>query len=141
MLGGPDLPGSDGMASRRRSIYFHHSPSSQMDFLKVFDGADPTEAYQRHTSIVPHQALALFNSELTHGQSRQLARKLNTAHADDAKFVQAAYEQILTRTPKANEVALCVEFLKTQTAGTARLRAREKMVHALFNHHEFVTIR
>lgn len=140
-LGGPDLPGGDGMASRRRSIYFHHSPSSQMDFLKVFDGADPTEAYQRHTSIVPHQALALFNSELTHTQSRQLARKLNAAHVDDAKFVQSAYEQILTRTPRANEVVLCVEFLKTQTAATARLRAREKMVHALFNHHEFVTIR
>ncbi|MEE2946992.1 MAG: DUF1553 domain-containing protein, partial [Verrucomicrobiota bacterium] len=140
-LGGPDLPGSDGMASGRRSIYFHHSPSSQMDFLKVFDGADPTEAYQRHTSIVPHQALALFNSELTHAQSRQLARKFNATRTDDAKFVQAAYEQILTRGPRANEVVLCVEFLKMQTAANTRLRAREKLVHALFNHHEFVTIR
>ena len=144
-LGGPDLPGADGMASSRRSIYFHHSPSSQMDFLKVFDGADPTEAYQRHTSIVPHQALALFNSELTLVQSRNLARKLAAANADDAKFVQAAHEQILARTPKANELALCVEFLKTQAGAlkgqNPRLRAREKLVHALFNHHEFVTIR
>ena len=139
-LGGPDLPGSDGMASPRRSIYFHHSPSSQMDFLKVFDGADPTESYQRHTSIVPHQALALFNSELTHVQSRHLARKLNITHAEDAKFIQVAYEQILTRKPKANEMALCTKYLKTQTAVTGRLRARENLVHALFNHHEFVTI-
>jgi len=140
-LGGPDLPGSDGMTSLRRSIYFHHSPSSQMDFLKVFDGSDPTEAYRRHTSIVPHQALALFNSELTHAQSRRLARKFNATSMDDTKFVQAAYEQILTRVPRADEMGLCVEFLKTQTAANTRLRAREKLVHALFNHHEFVTIR
>ena len=112
-----------------------------MDFLKVFDGADPTESYQRHASIVPHQALALFNSELSHVQSRHLARKLDTAHAEDAKFIQVAYEQVLTRKPKANEMALCTEYLKTQTAATDRLRARKNLVHALFNHHEFVTIR
>jgi len=38
-------------------------------------------------------------------------------------------------------MGLCVEFLKTQTAANTRLRVREKLVHALFNHHEFVTIR
>ena len=159
-LGGPNLPGSEGMTSRRRSIYFHHSPSSQMDFLKVFDGADPTEAYQRHTSIVPHQALALFNSKLTLVHSRLLARALAMAHADAAKFVQAAYEQVLSRPAAANELGLCLEFLKAQEVAfradpstlkntsdgslpshNPRLRAREKLVHALFNHHEFVTIR
>jgi hypothetical protein len=159
-LGGPDLPVSDGMTSRRRSIYFHHSPSSQMDFLKVFDAADPTEAYTRHTSIVPHQALALFNSELTLVQSRLLARKLAAANAADKKFVEAAYEQVLSRSVAANEAAVCIEFLKAQEAAfradpstlknttdgslpspNPRLRAREKLVHALFNHHEFVTIR
>ena len=107
--------------------------------MKVFDGADPTEAYQRHTSIVPHQALALFNSALTHAQSRTLATKLSKANADDAKFVRAAYEQILTRAPTAAETKLCLDFL--QSKKIPKPRAREKLVHALFNHHEFVTIR
>ena len=110
-----------------------------MDFLKVFDGADPTEAYQRHTSIVPHQALALFNSELTAAQSRRLAAQLTKAHAGDANFVHAAYEQILTRAPTAEEAKLCIDFLISKKV--PKPRAREKLVHALFNHHEFVTMR
>ena len=117
-LGGPDLP------------------ESRMDFLKVFDGADPTEAYQRHASIVPHQALALFNSDLTAAQSRQLAAKLSKAHTGDGNFIRAAYEQILTRAPTAEELKLCGDFLHEQKSN-----ARERLVHALFNHHEFVTIR
>ena len=134
-----------------------------MDFLKLFDGADTTECYQRHVSIVPHQALALFNSKLSLVQSRRLARRLSKDFADDDSFVKATFEQVLTRAAGENEATLCREFLATREkvyrangessanaqdsndgdrpSGDPRLHARENLVHSLFNHHDFVTIK
>lgn len=162
-LGGPDLPSSDGMKVARRSLYFHHSPDKQMAFLKLFDGADATECYQRHVSVVPHQALALFNSELTLVQSRKLARRLSNDVGDDRAFVEAAFEQVLARPVGDTELKISVDFLaareevyRAQSRATAnaqdseggnesstdpRLHARENLIHALFNHHDFVTIK
>ncbi len=161
--GGPDLPCSDGLAVRRRSIYFHHSPEDQMAFLKIFDGADPTECYNRHVSIVPHQALALLNSKLALVQSRLLARRLSKQFSDPNAFIQAAFEQVLVRQPTAKEIKICRDFLaarektyqaadKSKAATTKaddanqpstapKLHARENLVHSLFNHHDFVTIK
>ena len=161
--GGPDLPCSDGLTVRRRSIYFHHSPEDQMAFLKIFDGADPTECYNRHVSIVPHQALALFNSKLAVVQSRLLARRLSKQFSEPNAFIQAAFEQVLVRQPTEQESKICRDFLaarekayqlndKVQTGTTKaddanqpsadpKLHARENLVHSLFNHHDFVTIK
>ncbi len=163
-LGGPDMPCSDGMSVPRRSIYFHQSPESQMSFLKLFDGADTTECYQRHVSIVPHQALALFNSEVSLVHSRRLARQLSGKLSATEPFIQAAFEQVLCRPATEAEMKIGTEFLAAREAvyqsreepdtGTAtkagsegnpsaepRLHARENLVHALFNHHDFVTIK
>ena len=162
-LGGPDLPCADGLTAPRRSLYFHQSPGRQMNFLKVFDAADTTECYQRHVSIVPHQALALFNSELSLVQSRRLARRLSWVVDDDDSFIEAAFEQVLARPVAGDELGLCREFLARRErayqpdgkasadaedaadgdrpSSQARLHARENLVHALVNHHDFVTIK
>ena len=163
-LGGPALPVADGMAVPRRSLYFHHSPEQQMKFLKLFDGADPTECYSRHVSIVPHQALALFNSELTLVQSRKLAALLSRKQPDNNAFIEAAFEQILSRPPTEIDRHICREFLQSRetvyrtaeatrraTSGDTpnanapstnpRLHARENLIHSLFNHHDFVTVK
>ena len=161
--GGPALPSSDGMSVLRRSVYFHMSPETQMEFLKLFDGADPTECYQRHVSIVPHQALALFNSELVVVQSRLLARRMSKQFDDTDAFIQAAFEQVLSRPVADQELKICRRFLiaredvfrtnettgavaaKTEAANLPsadpRIHARENLVHSLFNHHDFVTIK
>ena len=163
-VGGPDLPVTDGMSVTRRSLYFHHSPEDQMKFLKLFDGADPTECYYRHVSIVPHQALALFNSELTLVQSRKLAARLSREQSDTEGFIQTAFEQVLSRPATQAERQICRGFLAAresvyesqrsptavngQTAGSPnapagdpRLHARENLIHSLFNHHDFVTVK
>ena len=163
-LGGPSLACDDGMTVPRRSLYFHQSPEQQMAFLKLFDGADSTECYQRHVSIVPHQALALFNSEVAVVQSRLLARRLSNEFSADDLFIRAAFEQVVARPVVESELSICQEFLKARTAiyestkvsaqATARdgkhadqpsadprLHARENLVHSLFNHHDFVTIK
>jgi len=164
-LGGPTIPHDQGHAVKRRSLYFQHAAEKQMAFLKLFDVAAVNECYQRKESIVPQQALALVNSSLTLAQSRLLARSLNKQFGpDDEQFVTAAFEQILTRTPKPAELDACRGFLASQVellntnksrltviaasdadatrpAADPALRARENLVHALLNHNDFVTVR
>jgi hypothetical protein len=134
-----------------------------MEFLKIFDVASVTECYSRNESVMPQQALALANSELTLRSSRILALALTKKSGSDAKaFIESAFEQVLSRSPSDAEHAECLAFLKERTQTYAKegpksldgpetdgkapanhpaLRARENLVHVLFNHHEFVTIR
>lgn len=160
-MGGPIINEKQGQTTLRRSIYFRFNTEYKMQFLDQFDLASPTECYQRAESIIPQQALSLNNSALTLNQSRLLARKL--AISEPAEFVTAAFEQVLNRRPSDVERDRCEQFLKQQTelfkapgklepfpanfdsvippATDPRLRAREDLIHVLFNHNDFVTIR
>jgi hypothetical protein len=151
IIGGPEIDHNQGLTMPRRSIYFRHAQEKQMEFLKLFDLAAVTECYQRKESVLPQQSLALFNSELTLRHARLLARELSAkAGNDPAAFTTAAFECVLSRPPTAEETAECVSFLKEQTrrysearasASDPALRACEGLVHALMNHHDFVTVR
>jgi hypothetical protein len=161
-LGGPDIDYHEGLTRPRRSVYFRHAQEKQMEFLKLFDCAAVTECYQRKDSVLPQQALALANSELTIRNAQLLAHDLvERIGADPKEFTQRAFEQILSRPPTGEEMRTCLEFLGRQEdhyrstglskgvtgkAGSApssqpALRARENLVHVLLNHHDFVTIR
>jgi hypothetical protein len=165
-LGGPELDENEGEESHRRSVYFRFSTDSQVEFLKVFDSADPTECYERNESIVPQQALALANSRLSFIKARLLARKLSQqvgAQGGEGLFIAAAFETVLGRPPSAQEHAKTENFLAQQVtlfhhpekskssemaaagevpaSSDPQLRARESLIHALFNHTDFVTIR
>jgi hypothetical protein len=142
-------------------LYFRHAQEKQMEFLKLFDCAAVTECYQRKESIVPQQALALANSDLTLVQARIIARDLDGQMPSDGAFVAAAFERVLSRPPTQDEITLTTAFLEEQSrtasvagrpasgpetdpnkpAGDPRLRARENLVHVLLNHNDFVTIR
>jgi len=161
--GGPDIDEKQGLKVKRRTLYFRHAPEKQMVFSAVFDGPNVTDCYRRKETVIPQQALALANSELTLVQSRLLARALNTsAGADPRAFVTAAFERILVRAATSDEVTDCVAFLVSQArvlsesvpASTAKspedastpsrdpaLRARENLILVLLNHNDFVTIR
>jgi hypothetical protein len=166
-MGGPEIDQNTGQTSRRRSVYFRHAYEKQMKFLELFDGASVNECYRRSTSVVPQQALAMANSKLFLEQSRLLAAGLwkPIAKQKDAQtaFIGFAFQQILSRTPTAEELAECQEFLQQQAdrladpakltrfvggaASTVKpssdpqMRARENLVHVLCNHNDFVTIR
>jgi hypothetical protein len=112
---------------------------------------------------VPQQALALNNSALALTVSRRLAQRLSADGASASAFVTAAFEQVLGRPPTAEERVRCERFLTDQAtllrepakltpfpAGSDAVappsadpaqRARENLVHVLFNHNDFVTIR
>jgi hypothetical protein len=121
-----------------------------MQLLDLFDAPNPCDCYRRTASVVPQQALALSNSDLTAKAGRELAARLS-ANADEATFIRAAFETVLGRTATAAEHIAAVRFLGRQVelfndinsepqpnpAG----RARENLVIALFNHSDFVTVR
>jgi hypothetical protein len=163
-LGGPELDQNQGLTSPRRSLYFRSAPEKQMLFLQLFDMAAPGECYERRESVVPQQALALANSELTVREARRLARRLPVGRPPDpAAYVRSAFEQVLSRPPTSDEEQACTEFLAqrgtlyeqnagdygpttadaadlSKPAAEAGTRARENLVHVLLNHHDFVSI-
>jgi Protein of unknown function (DUF1553)/Protein of unknown function (DUF1549)/Planctomycete cytochrome C len=167
--GGPDLDQTSGLTVPRRSIYFRSSKEKKMEFLSLFDSANPVECYRRSESIAPQQALAMANSTLTLAQSRILAKKLSDSlgnvAAEEAprRFVASAFVRILSREPTEAELTTCLDFLKEQAAKLADpksltafsagptasvppatepvQRARENLVHVLLNHNDFVTVR
>ena len=157
-MGGPEIDQSQGLTSKRRSIYLRNAAEKEVEFLKIFDGPSVNECYQRRPSVMPQQSLALSNSELTQAQAKSLAERLAAeAGADDEAFIRAAYARVLARAPRSEEVTTCAEYLSgkaparpelgssgaTQVANSApnASRLRENLIRVLFNHHDFVTIR
>jgi hypothetical protein len=165
--GGPDIDYNLSSQTPRRSIYLRHAYEKQAKFLELFDGASVNECYRRSASIVPQQALALANSDISVEQARHLAGQLSMASASgpatDEAFVAHAFEQMLGRGPSSAEANECLQFLEAQTeklksadnltpfTGGAKAaveastdpaqRARENLVHVLYNHNDFVTVR
>jgi hypothetical protein len=161
--GGPDIDENEGLRVKRRSLYFRQAAEKQMVFTALFDGPNITECYRRKETVIPQQALALANSELSLVQARLLARKLSEGPgADPARFVSAAFERVLARAATPAELRECLEFLRTQAkllsetippsatappsdgsvpAADPAARARENLILVLLNHNDFITIR
>jgi hypothetical protein len=161
-VGGPVLENDKEAVSRRRSLYFAVYPEDggHLQFTAMFDAPDPCDCYKRSESIVPQQALVMTNSRLLLDCSRLLAGKLSKQSVDESAFIVAAFEQVLSRTPTAEERSACTNFLRKQTdllrttqatnlkgegsippSSDPSQRAREGLVRALFSHDDFVTMR
>ncbi len=141
-LGGPDIDQQLGLTSRRRSLYLRIAAEKEVEFLKIFDGPSVTECYLRRPTVVPQQALALANSELTARQARRLAQRISAdSGPDDGKFIRDAFQRILARAPAREEIGACQDFLSEQTKRLLNGRARDNLILVLFNHNDFVTIR
>ncbi len=155
-MGGPDLDPVKNRQSKRRGLYFRTTPDQQELMLSLFDAANPNACYRREESVTPQQALALSNSGLALDQARLLAAEL----AGEADFAAAAFLRILGREPNAAELASMRRFLAegakklpdgpplpgkgestVSPSREPRQRARENLVHVLFSHNDFVTIR
>ena len=135
-MGGPDIDNNLGLVSKRRSIYLRIAAEKEVEFLKIFDGPAVTECYQRHSTVMPQQALALGNSKIAFAEARSLVEKLGEKTADE--FISSTYERILARLPSRDERAACADFL--QKRGNDK-SARENLALVLFNHNDFVTVR
>lgn len=166
--GGPDIPPTDDATVLRRSLYFRITPDDRMKFLELFDVANPNACYRRGESVVPQQALALTNSALPLEMARHLAQQIDRQTTGDNPaianhdFITKAFEQVLSRKPTGSELSVCMAFLNEQVkllntskltafGGSAvarvapspnnQLRAKENLIHVLYCHNDFVTIR
>ena len=152
-LGGPTIKPQTKNATLRRSLYFTRSRDDHDAFLKMFDDADILRCYRRQQSIVPQQALAMANSELSLAMARRLAPRIaatveHAAEAGDETFVREAFHWVLCRNPSDQELQTCqlaLRQLRTAapngTPAERQMRAEANLVHALLNHNDFVTIR
>ncbi len=161
--GGKHIPDSEGLKTLRRSLYIEHHGEGRIQWLDLFDAPNPTDCYRRTTSVRPQQALALANSRIARRQAYLLARTLHKEFMDATSFIATAFRQILSRNPTNDEKTASRTFLATQTAlfveadlqaleATTEddelapstdpiIRARENLVHALFCHSDFITVR
>ncbi|MCA9085725.1 MAG: DUF1553 domain-containing protein [Planctomycetaceae bacterium] len=152
-MGGPSVPVNE--KSRRRSLYFLHSRDDQNQLLSMFDDADLLQCYRRSESIVPQQALALSNSELSMTMAAEIAERLSTPSISTAAteskdsasqqrrtFIDTAFFTILGRHPDSDETSECLAFCEQlATGGVQEQRIRTRLIHALINHNDFITIR
>jgi len=130
-LGGPSIKATPN--ATRRSIYLLHSRDDSLLFLNAFNAPDIFACYRREVSVVPQQALAVMNSKLAIDTAAELAKKLDLSLSEE-DYVRAAFGSMLAREPTEAELAACRSFLQDQPK-------RERLVHALLNHNDFVTIR
>lgn len=147
-IGGPSV--SPNGASLRRGLYYTHSPDVEDKFLSIFDNADILQCYRRAESIVPQQALALANSAISIEMAEKIAVGLRAAHpgGDRSAFIDSVFVLLLGRSADDSERIACEEYwaemgalegVKKAKDPEATLRSR--LVHAMLNHNDFVTIR
>ncbi|MEN3943837.1 PSD1 and planctomycete cytochrome C domain-containing protein [Prosthecobacter sp. SYSU 5D2] len=130
-LGGPTLDPVKMESSARRSLYFNHTAQQEHRFLAMFDNANVLDCYRREESVVPQQALALSNSQLSYECAQTLLKGLGSL--DDESFVRRSFLVVLGREALPAELDICLE-----TLGSLK---RELFLQALFNHNDFVTLR
>lgn len=143
-VGGPALPLKE--PSRRRSLYFVHSRDEEDRLLSIFDNADILQCYRRSESIVPQHALAMANSALSLDMAERIA--LLWPGSSRTTFVRDAFRLLLGRDPDEEERAACEAFTEelaaldtVRRAPSPETRIRARLVHAVLNHNDFITIR
>ena len=149
--GGPPVPLAEQDTSRRRAMYFFQSHNDHHKMLGLFDDASVLECYRRTESIVPQQALALWNSKFALTMAGKINDRLHARvgpATTDAAFVTAAFETVLGTPPTADELGVSVESLAELQAALTDVpaadrvkRTRVQLVQALVNHNDFVTVR
>lgn len=147
-VGGPSVPPNG--ASKRRGLYLLHSRDAEDKFLTLFDNADILQCYRRSESIVPQQALALANAGISLDAAGKIAARIHAAHPGDDRgsFVDGAFLLLLGRSPDEVERATCLDYW-TEMTGLDSVKAaadpdatiRARLVHAVLNHNDFVTVR
>jgi hypothetical protein len=159
-LGGPPLPltsrpdglvvlnAKEAVSPGRRSLYVLARRNYHLSILGTFDQpVVATNCTCREPAAVVGQSLTMLNDAFVLEQAAFLAERV--AGGSTAEQIQRAYRLALSRPPKAEEIALCGDFVAKQTArfrsaGVASEQAsRDAMshlCHMLLNTNEFLYV-
>jgi hypothetical protein len=136
--GGPSQS-LDAPTHHKRTIYSQVSRRELNKTLMLFDYPDANvHAARRSSSTTPTQKLFVMNSPFIIEQSKKLAHRLQQSASDDPSRIRHAYELLFTREPKAEELAIALEFLK-QPSDSA-LTAWEQLAQALLATNEMLYV-
>jgi hypothetical protein len=111
-LGGPSADLSPSML--RRTIYGKVSRYKPDEYLTLFDFPSPLiSAEKRFVTTVPSQRLFLLNSDFMQVQAEELAKRVAEG-ANNRERIRKAYKLVFGREASEQEVALGLEYLKTE---------------------------
>ena len=107
---------------RYRSVYLPVMRDRLPDVLSLFDFAEPSLVTgRRDTTNVPVQALYLMNSSFVMERSEALADRLSASSLKtNQNKIEAAYRICLSRSPRKDEMAAAIEFLKSHENDSTR---------------------
>ena len=132
---------ADNPAGRRRTLYSVISRYAPNATLTLFDFPEPNvTSDQRNVTTVPQQQLFVLNSPFIFEMSREFARRLEKAAANDQDRLKFGWQLAYGRPPTVEEIAVAMEFLEApvEPANTDRLSRWEQLSHALLASNEFL---
>jgi len=111
-LGGQPFDLVSAFGTPRRTLYGHIDRQNLPAFFRTFDFANPDyHVPKRNQTTTPQQSLWMLNHPFGRSLADELATKVAT-QPDDAAKVRALYLAILARTPRADETALALAYLR-----------------------------
>ena len=98
----------------RRTVYGKVSRYKLDEYLQLFDFPSPSiSAEKRFTTTVPLQRLFLMNSDFVQAEAEDLAKRV-APEPDNRARIRKIYLLCYGREPKEQEMALGLEYLKTE---------------------------
>ncbi len=136
----------DPATSKRRTVYLPLRRSNLPSLLNLFDFGDATTPSEGRagTNVAP-QALFMMNSKFIAYRSRELARKLAAADADDRRRIADAYLWMLDRKPTEQEMQDMLNYMRGYQAKAARSanlqwNAWQSLCRILISSNEFIYV-
>jgi hypothetical protein len=101
----------------RRSVYILRRRTNPVPLLQLFDAPDRSlTCAQRPTTVVPTQALALWNDPFVRAQAERIARRAargsNLGSAPPQAAVEALFTMLFLRRPDPAELQQAADFLR-----------------------------
>jgi hypothetical protein len=109
-------PARDPAEHNRRSVYLLAKRNLSLPFMQAFDAPDGSvSCARRESSTHAPQALEMLNGDLVNRSADALAKRLETeAGADLRKQIDLGYRLVAGRPARPKEIAVALEFLKTE---------------------------
>lgn len=136
--------------THQRSVYLMQQRIRKNPYLALFDGADPSISTGiRLPSTTPLQALFLMNDPLAHREATTFAGRVLASAPDESARVALAYQIALNRSPAAEELHDCADFLQKYRmkltalptrADQIELKAWAALARALLSANEFLFV-
>lgn len=112
-----NLTGSLHEPSNHRSVYLCYLRSSPPPELAAFDLPDfITSVGRRDVSVVPGQALHLYNNPFVVTQSQSFAQRLLSQSTDPQSRIRLAWQRALRRDPSPTEIERAQQLIQVTEA-------------------------